>query len=150
TGFTAFGYSARTAILPFMFIFNTELLLIGVTDVFHLVYVFCIATIAAMTFAAATQGWFVTRNKLHEALLLLVVAFSLFRPGFWMDMLYPPYKEVPPSELTRLVEEAPPNGNLRVWVEGISLEGREISKGVLLPLGEPGKARERLASAGIG
>src|SRR5690606_34570804 len=51
TGFTAFGYSARTAILPFMFIFNTELLLIGVTDVFHLVYVFCIATIAAMTFA---------------------------------------------------------------------------------------------------
>lgn len=150
TGVTAFGYSTRTAILPFMFIFNTELLLIGVNNVFHLSYVIFTATLAAMTFAAATLGWFVTRNKLHETLLLLLVAFSLFRPGFWMDMLYPPYKEAPPTELTRLVEEAPPNGRLRIWVEGISIEGHEVSRGVLLPLGEPGSAHKRLAAAGLG
>ena len=30
TGFTAFFYSLRTAALPFLFIFNTQLLLIGV------------------------------------------------------------------------------------------------------------------------
>ena len=150
TGVTAFGYSARTAILPFMFIFNTELLLIGIDSAFHLIYVLFTATIAAMVFAAATMGWFVTRNKGYETLLLLLVAFSLFNPGFWMDRLYPPYHEVPASELTRLVEEAPPNGQLRIWVEGISIEGDEISKGVLLPLGEPGPAHQRLASAGLG
>ncbi|PKO57378.1 MAG: C4-dicarboxylate ABC transporter, partial [Betaproteobacteria bacterium HGW-Betaproteobacteria-19] len=70
--------------------------------------------------------------------------------GFWMDMMYPPYDEVPATELTRLVEEAPRNANLRVWVEGLTLEGREISKGVLLPLGEPAaNARERLSTFGL-
>ncbi|CAH1746063.1 TRAP-type uncharacterized transport system, fused permease component [Thauera humireducens] len=150
TGFTAFGYSGRTAILPFMFIFNTQLLLIDITDAFHLILTIVSATLASMMFAAATQGWFVTKSRLHESLLLLLVTFTLFRPGFWMDMLYPPFEEVPPTELTRLVEQAPRNANLRVWVEGISLEGRDISKGVLLPLGEPAaNARERLNQMGL-
>lgn len=150
TGFTAFGYSARTAILPFMFIFNTQLLLIGITDAFHLIMTIVTATIASMTFAAATQGWFVSRNRIHEMLILLLVTFSLFRPGYWMDMLYPPYDELPATELTRLVEAAPRNDNLRVWVEGITLEGREVSKGVLLPLGATAaNARERLDAVGL-
>ncbi|WP_287366289.1 TRAP transporter permease [Thauera sp.] len=150
TGFTAFGYSARTAILPFMFIFNTELLLIGITSTWHLILTIATATIASMMFAAATQGFFVTRNRVYESILLLLVTFTLFRPGFWMDMLYPPFEEVPPTELTRLVEEAPRNGNLRVWIEGLTLEGQEISKGVLLPLGEPAaNARERLGKMGL-
>jgi hypothetical protein len=49
-----------------------------------------------------------------------------------------------------LVEAAPTNGNLRVWVEGITLEGDEVSKGVLLPLGEPvDNARARLKQSGL-
>ena len=150
TGFTAFGYSLRTAVLPFMFIFNTELLLIGITSTWHLMLTIATATIASMMFAAATQGFFIAKNRIHETVLLLLVTFTLFRPGFWMDMLYPPFEEVPPTELTRLVEEAPRNGNLRVWIEGITLEGQEISKGVLLPLGEPAaNARERLGKMGL-
>jgi TRAP transporter 4TM/12TM fusion protein len=149
TGLTAFGYSARTAILPFMFIFNTQLLLIGITDAFHLILTIGSATIASLMFAAATQGFFVTRNRIHETLLLLLITFSLFRPGFWMDMIYPPFEEVAPTEINRLVEETPRNGKLRVWVEGTTLEGRDITKGVLLSLGEPGTARERLASMGL-
>ena len=54
-------------------------------------------------------------------------------------MLYPPIRRWPRTEF-RLVEEAPRNGNLRIWVEGISLEGQDISKGVLLPLGETAPA----------
>ncbi len=149
TGFTAFGYSARTAILPFMFIFNTQLLLIGITDAFHLILTVVSATLASLMFAAATQGWFLVRNRLHETLLLLLVTFSLFRPGFWMDMVYPPFDEAAPTELTRLVEAAPKDGKLRVWVNGLSLEGQEVTKGVLLSLGAPGKASERLASMGL-
>ncbi|HRP22407.1 TRAP transporter permease [Thauera sp.] len=150
TGLTAFGYSMRTAVLPFMFIFNTQLLLIGITSAFQLILTIVTATVASMMFAAATQGFFIARNRIHETLLLLLVTFTLFRPGFWMDLLYPPYEEIPPTELTRLVEEAPRNANLRVWVEGLSLEGRDISKGVLLPLGERAdNARERLAAMGL-
>jgi len=150
TGLTAFSYSARTAILPFMFIFNTQLLLIGIDNIFQLILTIVTATIASMMFAAATQGFFIAKSRLHESLLLLLVTFTLFRPGFWMDMMYPPYDEIPPTELTRLVEEAPRNGNLRVWVEGMNLEGQDISKGVLLPLGNKAeKASERLGAMGL-
>ncbi|GAB1461392.1 MAG: TRAP transporter permease [Thauera sp.] len=150
TGLTAFGYSARTAILPFMFIFNTQLLLIGIDNIFQLILTIITATVASMMFAAATQGYFITKSRLHESTLLLLVTFTLFRPGFWMDIMYPPYDEIPPTELTRLVEEAPRNGNLRVWVEGMNLEGQDISKGVLLPLGNKAeKASERLGAMGL-
>jgi len=150
TGLTAFGYSARTAILPFMFIFNTQILLIGITDTFHLVLTIVSATVASMMFAAATQGFFIAKSRIHENLILLLVTFTLFRPGFWMDMMYPPFVDLPATELSRLVEEAPRNGNLRIWVQGISLEGQDVSKGVLLPLGDKaGSARERLGAMGL-
>lgn len=149
TGFTAFGYSARTAILPFMFIFNTQLLLIGIEDSFHLLLTITSATLACLMFAAATQGWFVVRNRIHETLILLLVTFTLFRPGYWMDMLYPPFQEAAPTELGRLVEAAPADAKLRVWVEGTTIEGKDITKGVLLSLGEPGKASERLSRMGL-
>ncbi len=150
TGVTAFGYSARTAILPFMFIFNTQLLLIGITDAWHLFLTIASATLASLMFAAATQGYFLVRNRLYESVLLILVTFTFFRPGFWMDMLYPPYVEVPVTELNRLVVEAPRNGNLRVWVSGTTLEGKEVTKGVLLPLGEKSaSASKRLADMGL-
>jgi TRAP-type uncharacterized transport system fused permease subunit len=79
----AFFYSLRTAALPFLFIFNTDLLLIDV-GWGQGIFVFVTATMAMLLFAAATQGWFFAKNRIWESALLLV-AFSLFRPGFWMD-----------------------------------------------------------------
>jgi len=149
TGVTAFWYSMRTAILPFLFIFNTQLLLIGITSTWHLVLTFVSATVAMLVFAAATQGWFLVRSRWYETLALLLVTFTLFRPGFWWDMVYPPYEEAPAVELLTFAETAPRNANKRIWIEGETLEGREVRKGVLLPLGEPGPARERLAKAGL-
>ena len=57
TGVQGFVYNIRTAILPFMFIFNTNLLLIDIDSTFHLVTVLIGATAAMLVFAAATQGW---------------------------------------------------------------------------------------------
>ncbi len=149
-GVQAFFYSIRTAILPFMFIFNTQLLMIGVDSWWIFLLTVSSAILANLMFAAATQGWFVTRSRVYESLLLLLVTFSLFRPGYWMDMLYPPYEERPATELVELIEQAPRNANLRVWVTGLSLEGEEVSKGILLPLGEPAaSARERLGAIGL-
>ena len=94
----AFYYSLRTAALPFLFIFNTDLLLIGV-DFLHGVLIFIVATIAMLIFAAGTQGYFTVRSRWYESLLLLLVAFTLFRPGFWMDLIHDPYQEIPPAQL---------------------------------------------------
>ncbi|HVL75721.1 MAG TPA: DUF3394 domain-containing protein, partial [Noviherbaspirillum sp.] len=149
TGVTAFLYSMRTAILPFLFIFNTQLLMIGINSAWHLILTMGSALIAMLVFAAATQGYFMVRNRWYETIALLLVTFTLFRPGFWWDQLYPPYEEAPGVQLLEFADTAPRNAQKRVWIEGDNLEGRTITKGVLLPLGEPGPARERLARAGL-
>ena len=61
TGFTAFFYSLRTVALPFVFIFNTDLLLIDVTWMQGII-VFIAATIAILVFTAGTMGYFLTRE----------------------------------------------------------------------------------------
>ena len=149
TGATAFFYSMRTAVLPFLFIFNTQLLMIGIDSIWHLGLTVTSAVVAMLVFAAATQGFFLVRSRWWETIALLLVTFTLFRPGFWWDMAYPPYEERPPTELMTLVEQAAPGERKRVWVEGLTLDGKEVRKGVLLPLGEAGKAGERLRRIGL-
>jgi hypothetical protein len=89
------------------------------------------------------------RSRWYESLALLLVTFTLFRPGFWWDMLYPPYNMVPAASMNQLIEEAPANAGKRLWIEGTNLNGDDVRKGVLLPLGAQGPARERLSSAGV-
>jgi hypothetical protein len=139
----------RTAILPFLFIFNTQLLLIGLTGPIHLTITIVTATVAMLVFAAASQGYFLVRSRWYETIALLAITFTLFRPGFWWDMLYPPFELVPPTELMQVVEEKPANARMRMWIEGETLEGRAVSRGVLLPLGPKAQAAQRLRQAGI-
>jgi len=148
-GVTAFFYSLRTAILPFLFIFNTQLLMIGLSGPLHLILTVLSATVAMLVFAAATQGFFLAKSRWYESIALLLVTFTLFRPGFWWDMAYPPFYEVPASQITQLIEEQPANAGKRIWIEGTNIDGKDIRKGVLLPLGPKGTARERFASAGV-
>ncbi|GHD63732.1 C4-dicarboxylate ABC transporter [Thalassobaculum fulvum] len=139
TGFTAFYYSLRTVALPFLFIFNTDLLLIDVT-LLEAVYVFVIATVAMMLFAAGTQGYFFARNKAWEAVALLLVAFTLFRPGFWLDMIEPPYHQEDPTRIVEFAEVEPDGADIRLVVEGRSItdETKVETTTFLLPLGAKG------------
>ncbi|MEP7281106.1 MAG: TRAP transporter permease [Rubrivivax sp.] len=149
TGVTAFGYSIRTAILPFMFIFNTQLLLMDIGSVPHLVLVVATAILANLMFAAATQGWFLRKNRWWESIALLLVTFTLFRPGFWWDMVYEPYVRAPATQLMAIADTAPKDATQRLWIDGQTLEGKDVSRGVLLPLGDPGTARDRLDKVGL-
>ncbi len=135
TGVTAFFYSMRTAILPFLFIFNTQLLMIGIDGPWHLVLTVVSATVAMLVFAAATQGFFMVRSRWYESIALLLVTFTLFRPGYFWDMVYPEHEMRPASELSEMVAKAPADARQRFWIEGMTLDGKEIKKGVLLPLG---------------
>ncbi|MDB6177613.1 TRAP transporter permease [Paracoccus sp. Z330] len=148
TGVVAFFYSLRTAALPFLFIFNTDLLLINV-DWLHGIFVFVTATLAMLLFAAATQGWFITRNKIWETVLLLGVAFAIFRPGFFMDMIYPPYNDMPPAQFEQALEESEPGAPLRLRIAGLDDLGDPIEFSALLevPAGDTGA--DRLAALGI-
>ncbi len=119
TGFTAFFYSLRTVILPFLFIFNTDLLLIGV-DWLGGIAIFVKATVAMLIFAAATQGYFFARSRLWESLALLLVAFTLFRPGYWLDQVQAPFEPIPPAQVFAAVESKPEGAQIRLRVTGPS------------------------------
>jgi len=150
TGFVAFFYSMRTAVLPFLFLFNTQLLMIGLDHPLDVVMVIIVSTIAMLVFAAATQGYFFARSKLWESAALLLIAFTLFRPGFWLDMIAPPYENLPATTIVEDAANMPPESNILLDVEGISIEGDEVSKSVMLPLGPAGAGEDRLYHAGIG
>jgi len=148
-GVTAFFYSMRTAVLPFLFIFNTQLLMIGLSGPLHLILTVLSATVAMLVFAAATQGFFLVKSRWYESIALLLITFTLFRPGYWWDMVYPPFDEVPAAQISQLIEAQPANAGKRIWIEGTNIDGKDIRKGVLLPLGPKATARERFASAGV-
>lgn len=83
TGIQGFKYDIRTAILPFMFIFNSDLLLIGINTWWGVLIVFGTGVIAMFAFASLTQGYLIAPNRIHEALLLAGVTIILLRPDFF-------------------------------------------------------------------
>jgi TRAP transporter 4TM/12TM fusion protein len=149
TGIQGFTYDIRTAILPFLFIFNTQLLLIDIDNWFELLLVIFSAVSAMLLFAAATQGYWFIKSKLWESLALLLIAFTLFRPGFWWDYIYPPLKQENPIILDQIAQNLPVNHELRIVVTGETIDGKNVQKTVLLPLGGSGTGVERLLHAGI-
>ncbi|MEM9097739.1 MAG: TRAP transporter permease [Pseudomonadota bacterium] len=149
TGIQGFAYDIRTALLPFLFIFNTELLLIDVS-LGKAFFVFGVAVGAMLLFASATQGFFLVRNKAWESVLLLLIAFTLFRPGFFLDQVQPPFQDSPPDKVYEVVGAAPENGVLTFVVSGPDFDtGETTSTTLLVPMGRPGEAIERLEAAGL-
>ncbi|WP_152484635.1 TRAP transporter permease [Halomonas sp. THAF5a] len=148
TGFQAFYYSLRTAALPFLFIFNTDLLLIDVSWL-QGILIFVVATVAMLIFAAATQGFMVTRSRWYESILLLLVAFTLFRPGFWMDMIHDPYREVPPAQFVETLGSVSDDTTLRLQIAGLDAYGDPMTTYMTLPVPEGETGEERLANLGL-
>ena len=80
TGIQGFMYDIRTAILPFMFIFNSDLILHNINSWPQGLLIFAMACFGNFAFASATQGWFIARNKIWEIPILLSITFMLMRP----------------------------------------------------------------------
>ncbi|MGR2737163.1 TRAP transporter permease [Billgrantia sp. Q4P2] len=87
TGVQGFIYDMRTAILPFMFIFNVSLLQIGVSGWLEILHIFVSALVGMMAFAAGVQGFVRLKTLLLERLVLLAVAFMLIQPNWFTDLL---------------------------------------------------------------
>ncbi|WP_336368006.1 TRAP transporter permease [Marinobacter sp. C2H3] len=149
TGIQGFIYDIRTAILPFMFIFNNQLLLIGLTGWFDLLVTVFSAITAMLVFAAATQGFWFTRTRWWETIALLLVTFTLFRPGFWWDMVYPPVDLRPATEIYQHIDNVPADGPLYLHASGISIDGQEVTKMIRLELPAAESPEQRLSKAGL-
>lgn len=150
TGFQAFFYSIRTALLPFLFIFNTDLLLINVGPI-QAIFVFIFALIAMLLFAAGTMNFFVVKSKIWESAMLLFAAFILFQPGYFLNKFSPEFETRPGSAIVKMAEDAESNTSLRVRLVGENINGDPIDARYLLPLGTKGESGESrlLDTAGI-
>ena len=92
TGVQAFWYSLRTAILPIVFLFNHELLLIGIENIWHALLVITTSLIGILVFTAATQKWFINKMKWHEVIVFLFISLSFLSPDFVLDKFYPKFE----------------------------------------------------------
>lgn len=149
TGFVAFFYSLRTVALPFVFIFNTDLLLIDVTWM-QGILVFITASIAILAFTAGTMGWFLTKSRIYESIGLVLVSFLLFRPDFFMDRIQPPFEMVEPAALEQALGDATDGQKLRLIVSGPDFDnGKSKNVTLVLPVTGDGDGGARLAGSGL-
>ena len=150
TGVQGAIYALRTVILPFIWIFNPQLLLIDVHGWGELIRVITACTLATLVFAAVTMNWFRVKSHWWETVLLAVAVVLLFRPDAFMDRLYAPTQSVSPAQVYDVARDRPANDRVVMVIEGLSLEGDEITKTVAVQLGEAGAdGRQRLSEAGL-
>jgi TRAP transporter 4TM/12TM fusion protein len=121
TGLQAFWYSLRTGILPIVFLFNHELLLIGIENIWHALIVIFTSLTGILVFTSATQGWFINKLKWYEIIVFLLISISLLSPEFVLNKFYPKYnhKNINEIHLIRL----DPNKEVRFKVTRPSAYG---------------------------
>ncbi len=150
TGVVSFRYMMRMALLPFMFVFNPQLLLIGVEGFWHTLLMLASATLAGFVFIAVNQNWLVLRNLWWERLLLLIATFLLFNPALLMDRIASPYVLQTGQAALSAVVDAQAGAPLRMVFVGTTLEGGSVERTVLFSMGMPdASAAWRLNELGL-
>jgi TRAP transporter 4TM/12TM fusion protein len=142
-------YALRTVVLPFIWIFNSQLLLIDVHGWWQLTAVVVASTVACLAFAAVTMQWFLTKSRLWETALLLLAVFMLFRPNSFMDRLYEPWESRGAKQAYEVAAKLPEGVAFVAIIKGTNVEGEDVRKTVSVTLTKPGEGRTRLSEAGL-
>ena len=149
TGLQGSVYALRTAILPFVFIYNPQLLLIDIHSWWEFVVVISASLLAILMFSAVCMNFLIVRSRWYETAALALACFTLFHPGYWLDFAYPATTHVSPTEIEARVAALPAEGRIGMVIEGLNLEGEDVTKSVSLPVGKGEDAKARLAAAGL-
>jgi TRAP transporter 4TM/12TM fusion protein len=121
TGLQAFWYSLRTGILPIVFLFNHELLLIGVENIWHALVVITTSLLGILVFTSATQGWFINKLKWYEIIIFLIISLSLLSPEFVLNKFYPKYNHQNIDKINSIILD--PKKEVRFKITRPSLYG---------------------------
>jgi TRAP transporter 4TM/12TM fusion protein len=164
TGVQGSVYALRTVILPFIFIYNPALLMIGVESWGEAAVVAIAATVASLLFAALCMNWFRVKLRAWEWLALAVACVLLFRPDALWDRFFPEFVERPGADVYRVAGELPDDRLLVLRIAGTTIEGDDVDKTVALSLPDRPKpaagasaappdpssvGRQRLGQAGL-
>jgi TRAP-type uncharacterized transport system fused permease subunit len=148
TSLQAFVYSIRTMILPFIFMYDNEMLLIGVNSVWYGIFVFLKMSVAILIFTAATQNYLVVKSKIFESALLLIASLMIFLPNLWINQVSAPYKRENPLNIERVMAEREVGEDFRVVVVGRDFLGRDKRYVISIVTPEGDSGRERLENYG--
>ncbi len=85
TGLAAVRIAATSFIVPFMFVYSPELLMIGDWPTIAMAGIS--ATIGVMLFAAGLHGYFLTHSSHWQSALLVVAGLMLIDPHFLTDVI---------------------------------------------------------------
>ena len=121
TGAQAFWYSLRTGILPIVFLFNHELLLIGVENIWHALLIIATSLIGILIFTAATQGWFINKLRWYEIIIFLLISISFLSPDFVLNKFYPKYNYLELDKIENL--KLDPKKEVRIKITRLSEYG---------------------------
>ena len=121
TGLQAIWYSLRTGILPIVFLFNHELLLIGVDNIWHALLVIVTSLIGILVFTAATQRWFINKLRFYEVIAFLIISLSFLAPDFVLNKFYPKFNEQKLS--ANVIQELTFNSSKEVHIKVTRLTG---------------------------
>lgn len=156
TGAQGFVYALRTAILPFFFIFDPEILMIGIESPIQLIWVIVKTTVGLMIFSAATQNYFIVRCKWYETVFLFAITFTFFAPQFWIDKVTPPFAEAEGTQVNRIVQEIIDNKELpdrlrqvKVFAKGENKGGKQVERMTYIPVLGKSSASQALEDFGI-
>jgi hypothetical protein len=133
TGIQAFKYAMLTAILPMMFIFNTDIILYNVNSWTYATFIFFTTLLAMGLFASAIHGYFLVANKRVETLLLIITAFIIIRPGAILDIYEDQFTPQPASQLAHILSTTEQD-TLRVTVSFEDINGEIKEVLMLLPV----------------
>jgi len=86
TGIQAFKLGLAAYIVPFMFIFNTNLLLLG-DNYWELIGAIITSLVGVFFLAAASENWLITKTSLLERVMLFAASIFLIYPGILTDSL---------------------------------------------------------------
>ncbi len=82
-------------------------------------------------------------------MVLLRIAFAIFRPGSFMDQIAEPFIESAPTEIASNIQEANTGDNLRLRIRGVDDVGDEREWVTLLPVPDGATGEERVEAASL-
>ncbi len=85
TGWQAVRIAAATYIVPFMFVYEPSIMMIG--DWFTIVTSTASAIVGVMCLAAGLQGYLLRAATWWERVVLVIAAFLLIKPGYISDAI---------------------------------------------------------------
>ena len=88
-GVQGFMYDIRTVLLPVCFLFNNDLLLIGIDTWWEGVFIFVMTSLGTIAFTSALQGWLHNRTNILERLVLFLSTAILMFPALFTGYVLP-------------------------------------------------------------